>query len=172
MNAQSLPVLDGDVWQAGTARHVENSTTRKVEEERKLKEPNLKNKLNNSSAWWRQIGTGTPTQLVFMTKEGIGAEGIVWTIAVIIHNKQIDALIDSRAGRSCKVAPEMASELGLEKRILGKGLVFWGINGRSFKVWEYVIRVKWRVIDYKCYWDFLIVPIAYAVILGAGVYLT
>lgn len=66
--------------------------------------------------------------MALITKRGIGAEEVVCTVAIIIHDKQINALIDSGACRSFIVL-ELVSELGLKRRVLGKGLMFQGING-------------------------------------------
>ena len=169
ISAQCSPALVHDVKQAGVVDLAESSTRQAVEEERELEKDEKvlkKNKLNRFNAWWRLIGNRTPVQHAFITKRGIGAEGIVWTVAISIHNKLVNALIDSGASRSF-IAPELVRELCLERRILGKGLVFQGINGGPFELREYVMGVKWRVNDYECSWDFLVVPIPYRVILGA-----
>ena len=142
------------------------SQNKQVDASKNSSKQNLENRINEAGAWWRGIGVRPLPQLVSAAGESIGAEGIVWTVAIIIHNRQISALIDSGASRSF-IAPDLANELQLERRVLGKGLVFQGINGGPFMLREYIKSLKWCVNNYECSWDFLVVPIPYRVILGA-----
>ena len=168
MNACSLPDSDSERVHAGAVGDVENKATQAAEEKGELEkiERAQEDKSNNFNAWWRQIELQTPSQIALVTRESVGAEGICWIVVITIHNKQINALIDSGANLSF-IALDLVRKLQLERQVLSKGLVFQGINKEPFILREYVKGLKWCVNKYKCSWDFLVVPIPYRVILGA-----
>lgn len=85
-----------------------------------------------------------------MARGGIGAKRKFLTLVIIMHNKQINALINFGASWFF-IAFKLVNELGLERRILGKGLMFQGINGGPFKLRKSVTAVKWHVHDYECF---------------------
>lgn len=66
-----------------------------------------------------------------------------------MHNKQINAVTNSGVSQSF-IVPKLINELGLERQILGKGLVFPGISERLLVQREYAMGVKWHVNDHGC----------------------